>query len=100
MEVTNNGGQPANPSGVTVAMGGRNAILFILTRDLLAGYALVAQWLQENGQFRIYSLVAQPVNLTTPIVGQAAQGFGITVICEIAPPVPAREVYNPPVSNY
>lgn len=71
-------------SPVHVSQGGKNAILFILTMDLVKGYDQVTEWLEANPGFVLNSVAAQAVQLATSthIMGAPPpQGFGITAIC-------------------
>lgn len=63
--------------------GGRNAIIFIVTQDVVQGYAAVTDWLQQNEAYRIHSISAQVVQMNNPLMPQPVGGFGITAILEI-----------------
>lgn len=79
-----NNGKPVRTEAglmLSVAQGGRNAILFCITQDLIKGYEAVTGWLAENAGYKITSLSAQAVNINAQLA-PGVTGFGITAIAE------------------
>jgi hypothetical protein len=73
---------PAPDVNVIANIGGKNAILWILTGDLVGGYKAVTDWIEFHklAQWVILSMNVNPVQLNSPIQGANVTGFGITVV--------------------
>jgi hypothetical protein len=73
----------------SVSIGGSNAIIFILTTDLVKGYEALTDWLAKTVRWKIYSLSVQPVAMQSV----AGHGFGITAILQTDQPAELASDY-------